>query len=451
MVNLTAHLAHQVAAEERDQRLAAIKRSWDYFEGRHPKALKVKPGQADDNIIVNLARPIVEKGISLLFGKPLTIQIDEDGSRDSKAEQYLKAVLKANKQALMLHKLGQNGAMAGLAFIKVNPQPAGQPPRLVVLDPATVEPHCSAEDVDDIDRYRIQYSAMDANGKDVTYRQDITRDESGQRWSITNYKADRMGVFVRQGEPIVWPYAWAPVLHCQNLPAANSIWGYGDLDDASLNDALNSIASYTRKIIRLHGHPKTIGKGFTAEQLKSFGPDDMWYLPSNDADVFNLEMQSDLAAAREFYQQLRAAIYATARIPDMASVGNLGTLTNFGLRVLFADALEKTDTKRVTYGSLIEELCQHLCELGGFGPDIQVSITWPDPLPVDTTAKATEVINKQKTGLISDETLTAELGDYDYQDEQARLKQQRAVQPQTATVPTPISQAAAPATIQEAA
>jgi Phage portal protein, SPP1 Gp6-like len=414
-------------ANSTNDRLQAIKTAWDYYEGRHPKPLAVKPGQVDDNVIINLARPVVDKGIALLFGKPIEMQVDEDASQDSAVEQFIDGVWTANDGPVLLQEVAQNGALCGLAAVKVVPRP-GNMYRLINLDPANLAVDCEDEDIDQVRRYRIQYTCADERGDELVKRQDWTPiyDAAGNAvaWTGQDYIARGADKdFTAAGDPIAWPYPLPPIVHCKNLPCANSVWGYGDLEDVRLNDAINLIASTTRKVLRLHAHPITIGKNISGALLSRDGGA-FWELPNPDSDVSNLEMQSDLASSREFYNTLRSAFYAMGRMPDVSQIGDLGSLTNFGLRVLFADALERTMTKRNTYGGLIVRLNRLVCMLAQFGDNVTTTLTWPDPLPTNAVEQATEVTQKQATGLVSDETLTVELG-YDYQDEQARLAAER--------------------------
>jgi Phage portal protein, SPP1 Gp6-like len=427
---LNARTWQERQANSTDDRLQAIKTAWDYYEGRHPKPLNVKPGQVDDNTIVNLARPVVDKGIALLFGKPLEMQVDEDASSDNDVEVFLDGVWAANDGPVLLQEVAQNGALAGLAAVKVVPRVGDKqrPYRLINLDPSNLQIKCEDEDIDEVRRYRIQYTCADEQGEELVKRQDWTptRDANGVALSWTGQDYTAKGAdkdFTPAGPPIPWAYALPPIVHCKNLPCANSVWGYGDLEDVRLNDALNLIASTTRKILRLHAHPITIAKNIQGGLL-SRDAGAFWEIPNPDGDIKNLEMQSDLASSRDFYMQLRTAFYAMGRMPDVSQIGNLGALTNFGLRVLFADALERTATKRNTYGGLIVRLNKLLCLLDGKGDNVQTTLTWADPLPTNAVEQAQEVTQKQSTGLVSDETLTVELG-YDYADEQKRLSVER--------------------------
>ncbi len=409
---------------ERSDCLASIKAAWDYFEGRAPDPLYIKPGQVNDNVKINLARPLVEKGIAFLFGKEVTWQVDETVAADTDTEKFLKDVWTYNNKQALLQEVAQNGFLSGIAAIKIDPQPGGTYD-LINLDPSELQLFCSPHNINDIWKYRIEYTAADANGNERNYRQDIRRlGDRGAFWEIRDYEATPEQPYdLVKTTP--WNYPLPPIEYCKNLPRANCVWGYNDLEDVKLGDSLNMIASAVRKTLRLHSHPRTVKKGQTSVKQLDWGADKMLEI-GKDEDVFNLEMQSDLGAARQFYVDLRQAIYAGARTPDLSTLGDkLGQITNFGLHVLFADLIEKTETKRVLYGGLIARINRLLCLLDGKGDNVTTTLTWADPLPEDQLDKVNTVSAKQKTGLVSDETLTAELG-YSYDDEQKRLKKERA-------------------------
>jgi len=408
----------------------AIASAWDRYEGRYPQPLLVQPGDPDDNTVVNLAQPIIDKGISFLFGKELTWQADETAARDSGAETWLKEVWAANNKMGLLHEVAQNGFLGGVAAIKVNPTPGStDPPQLVNIDPATLTLAWTPGNVDDICGYAITFEE-DAQRRTIWYRQEITRvGGRGTNWLLSDYQAEADESWKLVKKPTAWPFPIAPIIHCKNLPRANSAWGYGDLQSGRLNEALNTITSSARKTLRIHGTPQTVGKGVKGQNLKR-NPAGMWEIARED-DIYNVELKSDLASSQAYYHILRAAIYSGQRTPDMSTIaGQLGTLTNFGLRVLFADLIDMNSTKQILYGGMIKRLNQLLCMIGKRGNAVKTTLSWADPLPVNGLDKANEIAVKKKTGLISDETLTAEYGaGYVYADEKKRLDQQRAAAP----------------------
>lgn len=440
---ISALMHEQTRQAEIDARNQRIATAWAYYEGRHPDQLKVQRGQPNDNTVVNLARQVVDKGVSMLFGNEIEWQFDETDTAETPAEEYVDSVWTANDKPALLNGLAMNGALAGIAVVKIVMREDGRI-RLINFDPAYIDICTEEEDINEVWRYRIQFT-VDRNGAGVVRREDITRCDGG--WMMENFEAVDAGPDMnwRKTAESVWPYEQAPIVWCQNLVNPNSVWGYTDLEDVALNDAINGSVSSTRKIIRLHASPQTIGKGVTVQQLKR-GADQFWEIPP-DADVYNLEMTSDLAAARQFYLDMRAAFYAQGRMPDMSQVGNLGALTNFGLRVLFADALERTMVKRNLYGGLISRINTLLAIIGGFGGQ-ETTISWPDPLPTNSTELVDTTVKKQGTGLVSAETLTTEMG-YDYDDEQQRIEAERdTLQPTNELMGVPTTNGTDPTTGQ---
>jgi hypothetical protein len=419
---IPALMHEQQMSAERSERQQRIAEAWAYYERRHPDQLTVQRGQPNDNTVINLARQLVDKGVSLLFGKVPEWQFDETDSAETSAEQYVDGVWDANKKPTLLLGLALNGALAGLAAIKIKPCMNGSI-KLINLDPAYLDICTDEEDITEVWRYRTEYK-VDRNGAGVMRRQDTTKQEN-DTWLVEDFEAPIAGrdLFWRPTSvPVIWPYPFAPIVTCQNLVNPNSVWGYSDLEDITLNDAVNGSVSSTRKLIRLM-QPQTIIKGAPAAGIKR-GADRIWEIPES-ADIFNLELNNDLNSARQFYLDMRAAMCAQGRMPDMSQVGNLGALTNFGLRVLFADALERTNQKRNLYGDLIRQINTALAVIGGYGEQ-ETSITWPDPLPTNSTEVAATVTTEKATGLVSDETLTTKLG-YDYDDEQERLTDEAAI------------------------
>ncbi|HRC75434.1 MAG TPA: phage portal protein [Kouleothrix sp.] len=415
--------ADRMFADDFD-RLTTMKRGWDYYEGRHPDMLQVLPGEPNDNTRINLARTIVNRGIAFLLGNELTWQFDETDATTTPAEAYVRGIWDANAKMTLLHEVAQNGFITGVAAIKVAPQPDGTI-RLINLNPVDLRLFSAPDDSDDVWCFVVKYCADD-RGVPVHYAEitERTGPRGSATWQITTYRAaGGARSYTPVGGPIAWPYALPPILACKNWPRANCPYGYSDLEDTDLMDALNLSASSTRKTLRLFPDPQDVLFGASAKGLRRGGEHIWGDLPAT-ARVERLELSADaLDAARQHAIDTRAAIFAGAQMPDISTEARLGQLTNFGLRVLYMDLLHKNNTKRIMYGGLINRVNQLLAAIGGFGP-VETSFTWPDPLPADELAQIQAVTQKRASGLVDDETLTTELG-YDYEDVQARLRQQR--------------------------
>jgi len=385
-------LWEQRIREEESARLQGYMTRWRYYNGEHPKPLKVKAGQADDNVIINLVRYIVDKGVSFLFGKEPVFELQE--GETTAEEQVLSDIWRANRKMSFLSKVAVTGAVCGHCFIKIVPEGAlwsGQRyPRLVNIDPAYVTVMWSPEDVDDVWLYRISWTGMDEQQRPVHRREDIVR-ENG-RWTVINYVAKGNGVYAldKARPTIEWPYPWPPIIDCQNIPCPHVFYGLSDIEDLGLQDAINFTASNIQRILRYHAHPKTWGHGFTAQDVE-IGPDEMLILPDERGTLQNLEMSSDLSSSLAYLNTLLNRCLAMGRVPrlDPTEV-SVGALSGFALRILYGDLLEKNELKRRTYGDMLIELNRRLLEMMGAGADNICTIHWPEPLPEDqsmTTAR----------------------------------------------------------------
>lgn len=411
MLNLVERQLQEIAALDEIARASRFKRAWDAYSGRLTKPLKVKPNQADDNVLVNFARVIVDKGVSFLFGRNVGFELSE--VEETTAEQWLRACWAANRKMTLLQKLALNGAVCGQAFVKI--VPTRSYPRLIVLDPSTVTVRWEADDIEQVVSYRIQYPAIDpATGKPMAIRQLVERD--GQVWRVSDQVSRGNSPVWETTAETIWPHPWSPIVDCQNLPVPNEYWGMSDLEDdvLQLNSAINFVLSNLARIIRYHAHPKTWGRGFTANQL-DIAVDETIVLPSPEAELRNLEMVSDLSSSIALYERLREALHEVTRVPEVATgkLDNIGSLSGVALQILYQPLLEKTETKRRTYGDLLVELNRRLLALGGFGEENRTVLHWPELLPRDPKAEAETALLHQQLG-VSRSTILEKLG-YDPQ------------------------------------
>jgi hypothetical protein len=400
-------LAESLVAQEVTH-AATIARRWEYYLGKHPRQLRVRQGQPDDNVTVNLCRAIVDKGVSFLFGQDIDFELIE--GETTEAEEWLNACWAANRKLTLLQKLALSGAIAGHAFVKIVIDQAREYPRLVVLDPATVVVSVAPDDHERVLSYRIQFPTIDPEtGRPVVLRQLIVPE--GGRWLIRDEKAYSGERWLAVSET-VWPYEFAPIVDCQNLPNPHDYWGVSDLEDdvLRLNDTINFLLSNLIRIVRYHAHPKTWGRGFRADQL-DLSVDETIILPSPEAELRNLEMQSDLSSSIQLYLRLREAFHEIARVPEIATgrVEGVGSLSGIALQILYQPLIEKTETKRRLYGGLLVELNRRLLAIGGFGENLLTALHWPELIPGDPEAEAKTLMLWQQLG-VSTDTILRRLG-----------------------------------------
>jgi len=429
--------------DERRQRLERQATLRDYYKGVHRKQMKVRTGQADDNISLNFVGLVIERGISMLLGEGIEFDMGGEDDEDER-QQYIDEVWRANRKDILLHKTAQFGGTLGTCYMKLLPDGLESRdnenkmvPRLVPLDPLLMEIETFPEDIDEVMRYVMRFNIWDDVEKREVARKEITEriftaiEEGGKivgfrndGWSVKNYKSNRAGKWELMGEEI-WDYEFAPILHWQNLPLAGSVYGKSDVIDViDLQDRINFIASNVSKIIRYHAHPKTMGIGLNAAP-EDTAIDGFWKIPNADAKVENLEMQSDLTSSQAYLLNLRQSFFDITRTVDITSIADkLGALTNFGLRVLFYDALAKLNSKRELYGEALQELNHRILTVSEISETDGGEVVWPDTLPTDEREEVEGLRFDLDAGLTSKQTAARERG-YDYEVEQERIEEER--------------------------
>lgn len=422
-------LLDDLAKAEFAARRDAIGQRWGYYRGEFAKPLKVRAGQADDNVIINMVRKVVNQSVYLLFGVVPRFELpapdgskDEDGKpKQHPAEPALERIWEDNGLELLLHNLGVEGALAGHNYVKLMQTPdLADGVRIVRLDPSLVSVFWRPDDREKVLAYRIQWTEGD-----VTYRQDVV--DMGGSWQINEWEQRRGQKWVQTNSES-WPYPFAPIVDWQNLPDPQGYYGLSDLVNPSLNDSTNRVASNTNRIIKFHAHPKTIGVGMRPDDVKETAVDGFWAVPNPQANIFNLEMSSDLASSMSYAEFLQAAFYSEHDAVDLASIKDrLGQLTNFGLQLLFWDATNKLRAKRLLYGKGLALVAQRALIVAGYADAPEPTINWADALPMNRTEQVEAVGKEVDLGLVSRETAAGDLG-RDWEVESERLDEEAAEQ-----------------------
>jgi len=413
MFSIAEGVRRQAALEDLARR-ERMRRAWTAYHGNAPKCLKHTPGQPDDNVQANYARVVVDQGVSFLFGGGVDIRVGADAPPG--AQKWLDAAWLHNDRDTLLHRLAMNGAVCGHAFVKLTRAKAAEGerspgyPRIVVLDPLTVSVRWQPDDWESVVRYDVEWNGLDPiSGGAAAFRQTMTRRQDGQPgWTITDQRSDGDDVRWQTVRHEAWPYAWAPVAGCQNLPAPNEFWGTSDLepDVLDLCRAMSFVLSNAARILRLHAHPRLWGSGFHADDL-SLGPEDVTILPVRDAQLHLLEMQGDLSSSLELYRRVKDALHELTRVPEISAgaLNALGRVSGVALRVLYQPLMEKTRTKRMLYGALIREVSRRMLAMGGFGEDVHIELEWPAVAPTDPYEEAQTSVLYTQLGMSGEAAL----------------------------------------------
>jgi hypothetical protein len=403
----------KLASDELATRRKAIDSAWSYYEGNHRKPLKVKAGQPDDNVILNVSRKAIAQAISLLFGDLPTFEIGDDAQGED--DQRLTDLWTANDAPILLHNMALQGALGGHVFVKLVPsQTIGV--RLLLLNPRQVSVYWQPDDMQAVTAYVIGYQLSDTE-----VRQDIVRMDGG--WLVRDLVRER-GRSWEIKQELMWGFPWAPIVDWQNLPDPEDYYGDPDLVRPELNDALNFVASNTMRIIKYHAHPKTIGTGMQSKDVQPTSVDGFWSVPNPEAKISNLEMQSDLSSSMAFLQLLQQWFFAEHRAVDMASfAADMGNLTNFGLRTIYKDTLDKLGTKQALYGKGLADISERSLAL--MGREARPTINWADPLPFNDQEEIAGIQTEMGLGILSKET-AASLRGRDWELEQERIAEETA-------------------------
>jgi len=388
-----------------------------YRVGIQKKQLHNKPTSPDDNIIMNFTGLVIDRSVSMLFGKGIEFDYQNDAT-----EQYLNQVWDANRKELLLHKIGTTGGESGTWYCKVIPDGKGNGiPRLVVLDPLLMTIETKEDDIEQVTAYVITYMVK-RDGKEKAFMEKTSLQDNGQ-WLIESgiFENSKFKVETKQ----VWDWEFPPIIHGQNLPSVESVYGVPDAteDVRLLQDRINLTSSNISKILRLHAHPILKGMGFGNGSPVDIEPGKIVPL-SQGQDILSVEMQSDLSSSNSYFMTLRQSMFDITRTVDISSMNDkLGALTNFGLRVLYQDALAKNATKQQLYGDAILELNRRMLLLAGMQED-EGNIEWPDPLPVNETEEIAGLKFDLENGLASKETASDNRG-YNYENEQPKIEQEK--------------------------
>jgi hypothetical protein len=415
--------------EERSQR---IKRNWDYYLGEMPEPLKVGSDGVNPNVLMPKIGQVADKLVSFLIGDGIEFDSGGDGESDA-TDDAIEQLWTANRKDALLHNIALSGAVAGHCFTRLEPR-EGNLPRIVNLDSRNCAAFWDVADHERVLWHRIQYQVNDTGpGKRIDYvngrfdGSEFDHSVTEQWWEVVYTTKGGYGAqWIRQGEPKLLQYPWSPIIDWQNLPKPHAYYGLDDLSAAvKLNAALNFVTSNFNLILKHHASPKTVGLGFDAGDVVMSEVGGLYTVnkPASELSLFNLEMQSDLASSSGFADRLAEEIWNAVRMVDPRTLKDkVGALTNFGLRVMFTDALKKTATKRLLYAEGLEMICRRGLEMMSVTSPDEIAVVWDDVLPVNELEQTETITQKLAGDIIDLQTAQEELG-YD-PEEIARRKEE---------------------------
>lgn len=409
-------LADALSMRMQDPRTKQLTERRMYYDGNQRKMLKVAQGKADDNVTLNFTGLAVDRSVSMLVGGGVNWKYKTENTRQ---EEELSKIWEVNQKELFMQELAIDGAVFGTHYIRTDPLAILDPytenlyTGLTVIDPSLMSIETEPNNVKRVIKYVMQYKTGDALYREeyVPSAKNAEVEGATPSWEVNYYEA--RGAGWKLVKTVSWNYPFPPIIHGKNLPSVHSVYGTSDIDDIiGIQDASNFIASNIRKIIRNQAHKRTWGKGFTKESLE-MGSDDMPIISNPDAQINTLDETADLGASENHFASMRQAIFDIARVVDITSIKDkVGALTNFGLRVLYSDALSKNATKRLLYGEALTELNRRLLVIEGFtGEESRPpEIVWGPDLPQDEADDARLISQDLADGIVSKETASVKRG-----------------------------------------
>jgi hypothetical protein len=406
---------------QRFMRQAVVARALEFYHGLVAPQLKVKDGDPDDNIFINYAEVVIDKGVSFLFGQPLKISVGS--GTDKRGEEFLESVWSQAQRDEEFQEQAQDGGISGDAYLKISIESSGLP-RVTVGDPNTYEIVTDPHDCSRVVMYRCTYPVTSSNGKQTYFKEETVRAEDGRTWQIDQYEGDGEKSWTPVGQGVTWHFPFAPVFHAKNLPQPKSVYGKPDLTEAVLRVIayISRLDSMCGKIVRIHSSPKPWARNLKKQDLE-WGTDGMLFLKptggvggsSVEAQIGLLEMQNDISTALSLRKVLREGLAEMTGVPEVSTgkTETTGQFSGVALRILYGPLLDKTAKKQLRYGRMIIECVRALLtigqRLGKVADDVTVKLNWPDPLPGDEKEKVDVAEGKKRLG-VSEDTLQKELG-----------------------------------------
>src|SRR5258706_3089416 len=96
------------------ERKEQMGKAWEAYEGKFADPLETKKGEINKNVKPNKIAPIVDKGVSFLFGQDLKIEIQD--------QEFIDELWGEDDDKMtLLAKIAINGGFAGQPFLKLIP------------------------------------------------------------------------------------------------------------------------------------------------------------------------------------------------------------------------------------------------------------------------------------------------------------------------------------------
>jgi len=348
-------------------RLRRYEEHWRFYQGLH---WSFQREDGEPLVSVNYCRTVVEKKVSWLVGKGMTITVPEVLTNVTKP--ILEEVWRYNGQQAVLNSMATTGGVTGDVFILVlyeeptdvergiNPHTKGKI-RIRLVQPHQVFPIWDPLNVEKLQAVRIVTEVAYNGQLDADNPQGIRRDPTppgavgalqkrryiediSANWIVEGWEGEQKSKRKNDLGEI-------PLVHIANIEFPGEYYGLSDLDGViDIQRELNEKMTDVSDIINYHAAPVTIMTGSKARNLEK-GPKALWAGLPAEAKVYNLELGGDLGASHRYIELIRQMLMDIANLPE-GSLGRIQPISNTAaaaLQVAFQPLVECTERKTPNY------------------------------------------------------------------------------------------------------
>lgn len=360
----------------------------------------------------NLNRPIVNLGTTFLAGKPLTWKVGKDAEATEKAKQIWdrsgceRAFMEAARACAIY------GDMVAIATSDGEGKA-----RIEFVNPDICNPTFDGSDFSRLVELQIAWEEEDRFGR-VTRKMEFY-DDSGRTVFVDGEEDVKQR---RQLDRI--PASWV-----RNLSLKGHPYGISDLDGLTeLNEEYDHVASKRTRIIDYYAGPTIVFPGMKSADLEKDIRTTL-FTPTAENKPYFLEWSGDQPDVEKHLDRIRNAIAEVSQVPAVA-FGQQDTggssLSGVALRILFGPLTAKTHDKQASWGPRLEYLMWLCLRQEGIAAELDdVSVIFPDPVPVDEKAQLEEAQLAVQEGLMSRLTASSRIGIEDPKDEQKQVEKEK--------------------------
>lgn len=341
-----------------------------FYQGNHWKDFN------ETFISFNYVGAFIDKIIFFLSKEPISFQIknletdtvvtttlkEEEASKSEEIKMSInaeKVILRnwnLNNRKIFTQECLQMGSVFGDAYVVLTYDSEKDYVKFNLLDSRFAVPKRKRGEPDDSDLEYLQVRIpLDKNENEYVLK--IMEYHLGKTISyFVKSTAEEEDKYEYVESPL--PYDFIPIVHIRNKPNLKNYFSVSDVESTmSLNKVYNEMNMTIKEIIDYHATPTTVITGANAKSLvKGLGR--IWSGLPSDAQVFNLNLDSDLGTSMQFTERIKSALHEFSGVPEN-SLGQLQPISNTSapaLELTHQPLIQEADNKKLMYGHAFSEI-----------------------------------------------------------------------------------------------